>query len=364
MGILDSIGSFLGDEENRLNLASGFAGMSGNPNAGNIQQGYQNRLTALRGDRKLESAKELEASKLANDTKRALQLLGEFPDIADAVRGGFLSPNAGVTEARKRKAAGPKDRRIIKGADGYNYFEDGTRALPNAVAPADKGTPVMQNFDFYKSQGKTDDEALTMATTVRQTDPNAQTAGQKEVDKKYATDYVIWTQGGGSDMTGQLAQIGGVLSQLESGVPLTGPIVGALGSWGDLALSVLNPEASNAKEKVQEVVQRNLRIILGAQFTAKEGEQLISRAYNSALPPKINAERLRKLVLQMTNAVEQKNAMSAYFEDKGTLTGYTGKRPKLNDFYEAISGVMAGTVYNGQKFIGGDHMDKSNWVTL
>jgi len=137
MGILDSIGTFLGDEENRLNLASGFAGMSGNPNAGNIQQGYQNRLTALRGDRKLASAKELEASKLENDIKRALQLLGEFPDIANAVRGGFLSPNAGVTEARKRKAAGPKSQGAI--IDQFNLaksqgFAGGILDFKQAIA--------------------------------------------------------------------------------------------------------------------------------------------------------------------------------------------------------------------------------------
>lgn len=163
MGLLDNIGKFLGDEENRLNLASGFAGMSGNPNAGNIQQGYQNRLTALRDDRKLASAKELEASKLENDTKRALQLLGEFPDIADAVRGGFLSPNAGVTEARKRKAAGTKERRIVQGSDGFNYYaDDQTRVLPNAVAPSEKDTPLMRNFQFYIDQGKTSEEAMSL----------------------------------------------------------------------------------------------------------------------------------------------------------------------------------------------------------
>ena len=163
MGLLDNIGKFLSDEENQLNLASGFAGMSGNPNAGNIQQGYQNRLTALRGDRKLEAAKELEASKLANDTKRALQLLGEFPDIADAVRGGFLSPNAGVTEARKRKAAGTKERRIVQGSDGFNYYaDDQTRVLPNAVAPSEKDTPLMRNFQFYIDQGKTSEEAMSL----------------------------------------------------------------------------------------------------------------------------------------------------------------------------------------------------------
>jgi len=120
MGILDSIGTFLGDEENRLNLASGFAGMSGNPNAGNIQQGYQNRLTALRGDRKLEGAKKLEAEKLKRHTASALQLLGnEFPEISKALLGGFLTPKEAVNEMRN----------------------------------PDKGTSSMQEYALAKEQG-------------------------------------------------------------------------------------------------------------------------------------------------------------------------------------------------------------------
>ena len=164
MGLLDNIGKFLGDEETQLNLASGLAGMTANPNAGNIQQGYQNRLTALRGDRKLEGAKKLEADKLKRHTASALQLLGnEFPDISDAVAGGFLDPNAGVTEARKRKAAGTKERRIVQGSDGFNYYaDDQTRVLPNAAAPDEKDTSLMRNFQFYIDKGKTPDEAMAL----------------------------------------------------------------------------------------------------------------------------------------------------------------------------------------------------------
>jgi len=164
MGLLDNIGKFLGDEETQLNLASGLAGMTANPNAGNIQQGYQNRLTALRGDRKLEGAKKLEADKLKRHTASALQLLGnEFPDISDAVAGGFLDPNAGITEARKRKAAGEKQRRIVKGSDGFNYYaDDQTRVLPNAEAPSEKDTSLMRNFQFYMDKGKSADEAMAL----------------------------------------------------------------------------------------------------------------------------------------------------------------------------------------------------------
>ena len=87
MGLLDNIGKFLGDEETQLNLASGLAGMTANPNAGNIQQGYQNRLTALRGDRKLEDAKKLEAETLTRQSGMALKMLGDkFPMLSQALR--------------------------------------------------------------------------------------------------------------------------------------------------------------------------------------------------------------------------------------------------------------------------------------
>jgi len=85
MGLLDNIGKFLSDEENQLNLASGFAGMSGNPNAGNIQQGYQNRLTALRDDRKLKAKTDL-ASSQANATFAALKAAGVPEDVLAVAR--------------------------------------------------------------------------------------------------------------------------------------------------------------------------------------------------------------------------------------------------------------------------------------
>ena len=105
MGILDSIGSFLGDEENRLKLASGFAGMSGNPNAGNIQQGYQNRLTALGNEKKLKAKTDLAASQ-ANATFTALRAAGiseevlavarTNPDLAKSITTDFLKAKMGV----------------------------------------------------------------------------------------------------------------------------------------------------------------------------------------------------------------------------------------------------------------------------
>ena len=129
MGILDSIGTYLGDEENRLRLASGFQGLSMNPNAANIQQGFQNRLGELQDDRKLKTAKELADSKLQLQTQQAMRLIGqEYPDIAQAIQGGFMTPSQGVIKAMARRNA-----------------------------PEDKGTSAMQEYYLAVDQGFTGD---------------------------------------------------------------------------------------------------------------------------------------------------------------------------------------------------------------
>jgi hypothetical protein len=161
------------------------------------------------------------------------------------------------------------------------------------------------------------------------------TAGQKKVDESFAPDYVSWRTGGGQDMVAQIAQLKPVITALEEGKPITGLSVAV---QPDLLLAITNPSALQSREQVEEVVQRNLRAVLGAQFTEKEGERLIARAYNPKLPPAENAKRLRRLFLQMATAAEQKQAMVDYFDEQGTLRGFKGKMPSLADFESAMEG--------------------------
>jgi hypothetical protein len=276
-----------------------------------------------------------------------------------------MSPKEGMKEVMRRRNEPEKERKIIKGADNYNYYaDDQTRVLADVTStPKDTRTAQQKDYEYWIEKGLTDKEAKAQSKSGQTINigGETQTAGRKKVDEAYAADYLQWTQGGGSDMTGQLAQIGTVLDQLEAGESLTGPTIGMLGSYSPMALSIINPKAANAKEQVEEVVQRNLRVVLGAQFTAQEGERLISRAYNPALPPKQNASRLRKLFMQMESAAKQRDAMASYFGTNGTLIGYEGKQPSINDFYSAISGFSAGQVVNGFKFLGGDPTIKANW---
>jgi hypothetical protein len=168
------------------------------------------------------------------------------------------------------------------------------------------------------------------------------TPGQKRMDEAFAPLNLEWISGGGPDMGSQIAALATVARQLEDGkVNLTGLDVGLL---PDVVNYFINPLAIDARDNVEAVVQRNLRLILGAQFTAKEGERLIARAYNTNLSEAENAGRVRRLLLQMTTAAAQKQAMSDWFMEKGTLNGWTGRMPSIADFENAIDGAPGFTV--------------------
>jgi hypothetical protein len=156
----------------------------------------------------------------------------------------------------------------------------------------------------------------------------------KAIDTKYADDYLAWRQGGGSDAAGNAAQIKSVLDRLASGEALTGKSIGLA---PDFFNALVNPAALGAKQQVEEVVQRNLRAVLGAQFTQVEGERLISRAFDARLSPQENAKRLRKLFMQIESAAQQKEAMAQYYEANETLRGYKGKQPSIQDFYNVLN---------------------------
>ena len=149
---------------------------------------------------------------------------------------------------------------------------------------------------------------------------------ETKVEEKSAQDLVDFTIGGGfSDVQKGLSQLDiakQTLQQQPEG-KITGKLVGAQDDTG--ILKYTNPTAQDTKEQVQEIAQRNLRLILGPQFTAKEGEALINRVYNPALPQSVNVKRLDLLQEQMTSAAKTKQEAVDYYNTNGTLKGFKGK---------------------------------------
>ena len=198
-------------------------------------------------------------------------------------------------------------------------------------------------------------------------DPEGYTPFWKKLDEAYASEYIDWTSGMGADTMGNLVKVEEVLNALKNDKPLTGSVIGLM---PDFVNAFINPEVTQAREAVESVVQRNLKAILGAQFTEKEGERLISRAYNPKLSPQMNAARLAILVEQMRQAVVAKNAQAEWVRANGTLMGWEGKLPHWNDFWTAVSANQVGEVVCDNqlgdkqmcyRYTGGDDLLESNW---
>jgi hypothetical protein len=121
------------------------------------------------------------------------------------------------------------------------------------------------------------------------------TPAQKAADMAFGKDYNDFVAGGGvSTIQKNIQQLDQAISLMENakkaGKNLSGRTVGLADSSG--TLSYLFPEAAQVKDLVGGVAQSNLRQILGGQFAAKEGEQLLARAYNTAQPINDNISRL------------------------------------------------------------------------
>lgn len=150
------------------------------------------------------------------------------------------------------------------------------------------------------------------------------TPAEKKVDETFAKDYNEFiAQGGFADVEKNISQLRDVQRFLKNTDTASGGVVGFVPKFIRDAIPGLS-EGANAQDLVEEVVQRNLRLILGAQFTEKEGERLIARAYNPRQDESVNAARLDRLVNQIEGAASAKLAAAEYFEQNGTLKGFEG----------------------------------------
>jgi GH24 family phage-related lysozyme (muramidase) len=208
----------------------------------------------------------------------------------------------------------------------------GTREIGEKLATSVISSQMTPKYDFLTTPGgdvvRTNKSAGTAERVIQSNNLKATLSpGETALDQAYAKDHVDFVQGGAADARKGIEQLQGVIQQLEatatgkSKTAITGPTVGRL---PDAVAAYTNPEAIAARDRVGEIVQRNLKTILGAQFTQKEGDALIARAYNPALEEGENAARLKALLGTMEKAIAAKQAAAEYFEKNGTLKGFKG----------------------------------------
>jgi hypothetical protein len=116
-----------------------------------------------------------------------------------------------------------------------------------------------------------------------------------------------------------IADLDRAISILKAGNNVTGPVIGLA---PDAALNFTNPDTVTAGEAVARVSQKELRQILGGQFAAKEGEQLIKRAFNPGQSEEENLKRVESLRRQL---VARRNELAGGGASPVTVTAPNGK---------------------------------------
>jgi hypothetical protein len=208
--------------------------------------------------------------------------------------------------------------------------------LREALAALPENATDAQYLQVFRQFGSPDQQARAIEAAAARRDRlkakgdgvggvGPLTPAQKAVDTKFSKEYTDFVSAGGSTTIAKNLQMlddAIKIIETEPDGATSGKLVGLSDKAGTISYS--HPKAAEAKDLIGGVAQSNLRAVLGGQFAAREGEQLLARAYNTAQPKKDNLNRLKALRKQIQDAADAKINASQYYEENGTLKGFKG----------------------------------------
>jgi hypothetical protein len=153
------------------------------------------------------------------------------------------------------------------------------------------------------------------------------TPGQAELDKKAADDVSEWKTTGGANATKAISSVQNAIGIMQKDPSATGLMTAVReGVLPQAVANWWNPNTTVARAAMRETVQSTLRATLGAQFTEKEGVDLMNRAFDPSLPVAVNIQRAQAILEQVTQVAANRQEMADYFDKNGgTIRGYTPK---------------------------------------
>ena len=288
----------------------------------------------LGGDEQLNRATQLRqlASQVDLTSPEGLQ---QYAQLAASI-----DPNVAVTasaEAERRRALGLSTQRTEMDIARTQRALSQEEKLREELAKLPANATEQQYLEVFRKFGSPDQQSRMIqasldrraAIAARQAasgnKPMPMTPAQKSADMAFGKDYNDFVAGGGiSSIQKNLSDLDRAIQIIEDAkkknISISGKMVGLADSTG--TLPYVFKEAADVKDLVGGVAQSNLRQVLGGQFAQKEGEALLARAYNPALPVDDNLKRLRSLRNQISTAANAKIQAVGYFEENGTLTGF------------------------------------------
>ena len=143
--------------------------------------------------------------------------------------------------------------------------------------------------------------------------------GEVTADRLASTDAMNWETRDKAMYVKRYDQLEEVMNALQYSIdnPNSPRLVGfAQGTIQSIdALRALQPEAADAFDNVRSVVFEGLKETLGGQFAEREGERLVSAAYNPYLPPEMNIKRLKRLLNEMQMIASSRDSRARHIRN-------------------------------------------------
>jgi len=377
-GMVSGISNQLFDgmsQEQVARLGMGFNSMRLNP-SDNLAASFQTTINDSITKRKLTEKTNATINYLQNAVSP--QYPNGRTDIIDMLTKGVISPTDAITMMNQKPSAlAEKFTRYTNLKDQYGGADKIPPQELQLLGITQNEANSIEEYEYYKTTTKDETPISYLAFLNQQTPQTNIDLGNKqeitfwtEYNKKRIDGLIDWETGGGADQMGNLVKLKDALFELEKpNSMITGAIIGLA---PDLVNAFINPGATDVRENIESVVQRNLRVVLGAQFTEEEGKRLIARAFNPKLSPERNAKRLRLLIEAMEQAAMANNAALEWIknpENKGSFQGFTGSEPNMNDMWTAISQYSIGDIIEGRngkkyQYVGGDANSESSFKLM
>jgi hypothetical protein len=259
------------------------------------------------------------------------QLLAAEGDVnsPQAKQANTLYKSVLLGKAREAELAGD-----MQGAEALRQSAASLKPLPAKAAMAQ--VEMVKGLDYKTSISALGDQAKLKAANAENQTANAfkerelalkaqsntqeASKGNKTLDTAFAGDYNEWTSGGDATAEKNINSLKDTARRLEKAIADGESPTGRFsGSMPDMLKS---NDAILLKDNVTSAISGSLRPILGASFTAEEGNRQIAASYNEKLPAKDNLVKIRAAIKELEQGFNAKNSKSKYFRENGTVQGW------------------------------------------
>lgn len=203
---------------------------------------------------------------------------------------------------------------------GYKDFDTAIRNAEAGLGAYRYDPTRLGEIETAKKAAQQGREGQTVLT-------DAQIKSDEAFGTWYTNEWLV--KGGGSTESTYLESLKGVRDTLvdaeKSGESITGVSQGVLSKF-PTTQAFFNPEGAVVQDRIAGVAQLSLKAILGGQFSEREGELLIQRAYNPLLSEAENIERLTQLINRIEKAENSKKSLVKYYEENDSVAGYKGNK--------------------------------------